>query len=91
MNLDNFSIHIGASVTGEEKEGVRVSEEIIQDILFWRYLPLFLTSAQAFHKQVALNILGRVMDSMGNLIKDPKSFTRNMYVDMLYTKILRQL
>lgn len=70
MNLDNFYIHIGASVAGEEKEEVRVGKEIIQYILFWRLLPLFLTLTQAFHKQVALNILGRVMDSLGNLIED---------------------
>lgn len=26
---------LGGGVTGEQREGVRVGEEIIQDILFW--------------------------------------------------------
>lgn len=41
---------LGRGVTGEEREGVRVDEEVIQDILFWGYLPKFLTSNQIFHE-----------------------------------------
>ena len=81
---------LGRDVAGEEREGVRVGEGVIQDILFWGHLPIFLTSTQAFHEQVVLDILGGVMNSLGDLIKDLKLPNRNIYVDTL-TTIFKQL
>lgn len=71
---------LGSSAVGEEGEGVRVGE-LIQDNLFWAPLPVFLILTQAFHKQVVLDTWGRVMNYLGDLTKDLKFLTRNMYVD----------
>lgn len=45
-----------------------------------------LKSTQTSHKQVVIDPLERVMDSLGDLIKDLKLLTRKMYVDMLTHK-----
>lgn len=36
-----------------------------------------------FHKHIVIDPLERVIDSLGDLIKDLKLFTRKIYVDML--------
>lgn len=81
MNLDNSNVQVaGRCYRGTKGRSESGWGDYSRHFILG-YLPLFLIPPQAFYERVVLNILGRVMDSFGDFIKDLKLLTRKMYVD----------